>query len=187
MLDKLLNNDQQNMTLTKKSIRDEEEVTEVRHFTERPVISPTVKISWFVEKAYQANFYYTVRHNYPAVERICNEIISISQKSFYNKMIAEEIFSVVLSTEWTDVYDSSLQQILGHYSLCAFIFDVTDRSRSVYQGICPILYALYLKWRFAVDLEKTSTVIDCMNEIQEHKCLCDKKVNNGRLAVQVYI
>ena len=49
-----------------------------------------------------------------------------------------------------NIYDKEIQSMLGFYSLCSYVLDKCS-NRSVYLGVCPEQFALYLKLRAAVD------------------------------------
>ena len=116
---------------------------QIEYYKENPD-SPTVNICWFITKAYLANLYYASHQNYSATEETCNKIIR--KQSGINEEFAENSLPVIISTQWTSVYDKELQEMLGLYTLCSFIFYKTDRRRFVYLGVCPVLFAYYLKW-----------------------------------------
>ena len=124
-------------------------ITDVSFYREQSSRSPTVNASWFIAKAYLANLYYTQRHYKAAIET-CNEFVEVYKHSIGNKTITEDTFPVLLSTQWTAVYDAELQALLGLCSLCAFVSNRTD-ALSVCLAVCPVLFALYLKARCALD------------------------------------
>ena len=113
---------------------------------EWPGYSPTVNVSWFIAKAYLANLYYTNHDSKSAVET-CDEVVQTYQSSIGNKYFAERCFPVLLSTQWTAIYDGELQALLGLSSLCAFV----SNKRSVCFAVSPVQFALYLKLRCIVD------------------------------------
>lgn len=99
----------------------------------------------------------------------------------YNQKLAERSLPVILSTQWTLNHDHELQEMLGYYSLCTFVFYKADRHRSVYLGACPVHFALYLKSRCAAAellLEQLEIYGD---EYIEHGkvCECDGRVKTG--------
>ena len=145
-----------------------------------------MSISWFITKAHLANLYYTTDRNYSATEETCNEIIVFYKQSHYNQLFAEFALPIVLSTQLTSIYDKELQEMLGLFSLCSFIFYKTDRRHSVYLGACPVQFALYLKWRCAVDQLLLDRMNGCLYEYVEHLkvCECDQRVNNGIRAIR---
>jgi hypothetical protein len=112
-----------------------------------PTESPTVCISWFITKAYLANLHYTMTRKYITVITLCQEIMTGSKKSKCNSFFAERTLPVILSTEWTEIYDREIQAILGFYSLCSYLLKCNSL---VYLGVCPILYILYLMVRYSV-------------------------------------
>jgi len=65
-----------------------------------------------------------------------------------NEEFAERTFLVVLSTHWSSIYENEIQQLLGFHSLCSYVLDKSS-SRSVHLGVCPVLFALYVKLRTA--------------------------------------
>ena len=72
-----------------------------------------------------------------------------------NQVFAEKMFPVVLSTQWTSIYDKEIQQLLGFYFLCSYVLDkyVLDKysSRSVFLGVCSVQFALYLILRVVLN------------------------------------
>ena len=68
-----------------------------------------------------------------------------------NELAAEFIFPVVLSTQWTSIYDKEIQKLLGFYSLRSYVLD-TSSSRSLYLGVCPVQFAVYLRLRAVIDI-----------------------------------
>ena len=106
-----------------------------------------------------------------------------------NQQFAESSLPVMLSTQWTSVYDKELQEMLGLYSLCSFIFYKTDHRRSVYLGVCPVLFAQYLKCRCAADQLLLDKLMKYLLEHTKHlqECKYDPRVNNGRLAMNMAI
>jgi len=113
---------------------------------ECPGWSPTVNISWFIAKAYLANLYYTTQCDVSLTMQTCDDVIDVFRQSVMNKKFAERTFPVVLSTQWTSIYDKEIQELLGFYSLCSYVLDKCS-SRSVYLGVCPVQFAHYLKLR----------------------------------------
>jgi len=144
-----------------------------------PGWSPTVNISWFIAKAYLANFYYTnQRDDVSLTIQTCDDIIDVYRQSFMNEYFAEKTFPVVLSTQWTSIYDKEIQELLGFYSLCSYVFDKCS-SRSVYFCVCPVQFALYVKLRTELAHGFSRWIInkytfDCNEHIRT--CLFDHKV-----------
>jgi len=149
-----LNNDQiekeRNLSLIcymKTNLAAEECTRLVAKFVKQwPGWSPTVNISWFIAKAYLANLYYTTQRDVNLIKQTCDDIIHVYGESFWNKSLAERTFPVVLSTQWTCIYDKEIQQVLGFFSLCSYVLDKCS-SRSVHLGVCPVQFALYVKLR----------------------------------------
>ena len=108
-------------------------------------ISPTVNVSWFIAKVYLANHHYAIQHRYSATEKICDEIVEMYRHSKGNVWFAEKTIPFVLSTCLTSLYDAQIQAMLGFFSLCSFMIDKTRGTRSVFAGLCPVQFALYLK------------------------------------------
>jgi len=149
-------------------------------FREWPGFSPTVNISWFIAKAYLANLYYTTQRDVSLTIKTCDDIINVYWQSKMNRRFAEKIFPVVLSTQWTSIYDKEIQELLGFYSLSSYVFDKCS-SRSVYLGVCPVQFAHYVKVRSATEHTFSDAILDFDTHIKE--CVCDKNVNNGTIAV----
>ena len=99
-----------------RTLRGNQELQEVHFYREWPGVSPTVNVSWFIAKAYLANLYYTQSH-YKAALETCNEVVAVYNQSEWNKVLAERTFPVLLTTQWTAVYDKELQALLGMCSL----------------------------------------------------------------------
>jgi len=102
---------------------------------------------------------------------------------------AEHKFLVVLSTQWTSIYDKEIQELLGFYSLCTYVLG-NSSSRSVYLGVCSVQFAFYVKLRTVMRAAHVISVLtinmyrdDCSEHI--HDCQCDKKVNNGFTALSL--
>ena len=123
----------------------------IKHFYRSlPGHSPTVNASWFIAKAYLANLYYNTQSDHRATIDTCDEIVETYKLSKYNQQFAELSFPVILSTQWSEIYDKEIQSMLGFYSLCSYVLDKAG-SRSVYLGVCPVLFSLYLKVRCLTD------------------------------------
>ena len=107
-----------------------------------------------------------------------------------NHKFAEHIFPVVLSTQWTSIYDKEIQELLGFYSLCSYVFDKSS-SRSVYLRVCPIQFALYLRLRAAMDILNKETdncqlfnpeaIVTCVDNVIGHTKYCngESRFRNG--------
>jgi len=97
-----------------------------------------------------------------------------------NSRFAERAFPVQLSTQWTEIYDNDIQELLGFHSLCTYIMTQGNR-RAVCLGVCLVQFALYLKLCIDVKALGCNGVI-ALNKYIEHQrvCQCDNKVNNGR-------
>ena len=139
---------------------------DVQFYRERPGHSPTVNASWFIAKAYLANLCYTQRY-YDAAIETCNEVFEVSTISEANQRFAEQAFSVLLSTQWTAVYDAELQALLGLCSLCAFVSNRRD-ARSMCLAECPVQFVLYLKVRCALDQRCTTGEQQWLTESDFH-------------------
>ena len=165
--------------------------THVQSYKYRHGHSPFVHISWFIAKAYLANLYYATRRNVNRTIDACDNVIVISKLSFMNREFAERTFPVVLSTQWTSIYDKEIQQLLGFYSLCSYVLDKCS-SRSVYLSVCPVQFALYLRLRVVVDQWqwiKYPRVQIYIGDYDEHidQCQCMKMIGTGRLCMQLKI
>jgi len=152
----------------------------VKAYKAWPGKSPTVNISWFIAKAYLANLYYSTHRDVTLTLRTCDDIMDTYELSYMNNRFAERTFPVVLSTQWTGVYDKDIQELLGFHSLCTYIM-TQGNSRAVYFGVCPVQFALYLKVRVE------NEVLGCNDSFRkycEHMrvdiCHCDYKFNSGR-------
>jgi len=158
----------------------------VEFFKKWPGHSPTVNISWFIAKAYLANLYYTTERDVSDIEQTCDDIIRVFRQSPRHKLFAERTFPVVLSTQLTSIYDKEIQALLGFHSLCSYVSD-KGSSRSVYLGVCPVLFAHYVKVRTAKEDPLLKSTLKCINDYIEHiiydECGCDKRVNNGLLTL----
>jgi len=164
--------------------------TQALYYKEWPGGSPTVNISWFIANAYLANLYYTTQRDASLTIQTCDDVIDIYRQSQANQQFAESTFPVMLSTQWTSIYDKEIEQVLGFYSLCSYVLDNTS-SRSVYLGVCPVQFVAYVKLRtsgrsggrtFFGKFEHGHLTTDVY---MKHliACECDKKVNNGLFAL----
>ena len=82
-------------------------------------------------------------------------------------------------------YDKEIQSMLGFYSLCSYVLDKSS-SRSVYLGVCPVQFALYLRICTASDhvLNKDSVKKSCKNYCERiDACATDRWVGNEILIV----
>jgi len=150
---------------------------------EWPGWSPTVNISWFIAKAYLANLHYTTQRDASLTIQTCDDVIHVYRQSNMNLQFAERTFPVVLSTQWTSIYDKEIQELLGFYSLSSYVLD-KGSSRSVYLGVCPVQFVIYVKLRTvmrAAHLFSVSTINKYIDDCNEHihACQCDQKVNKG--------
>ena len=130
---------------------------EICQYRNWPGSSPTVHISWFIAKAYLANFYYTTRRDYGKTIEICDEVIATYNQSLGNGTFADRGFLVELSTRWAGVYDRHIQALLGLCSLGAFVSG-RSTSRSVCSGVRPVDFVRYLKQRSLVKLARWDKV-----------------------------
>jgi len=148
-----------------------------------------VNISWFIAKAYLANLYYKTQRDVSLTIQTFDDIIDVNRQSYMNEQFAERTFPVILSTQWTSIYDTEIQQLLGFYSLCSYVLDKSS-SRSVYLGVCPVQLALYVKLGTAnYQLFSTPNKLELkyFDDFVEHSnvCLSDRKVINGTLVLVV--
>jgi len=157
----------------------------ISFYNEWPGRCPTVNISWFIAKAYLANLYYTTQRDVSLTIQTCDDILYVYGQSEFNKYFAESTLPVVLSTQWTGIYDKKIQELLGFYSLCSYVLDKSS-SRSVYLGVCPVLFAHYVKVRSAKDQWFDIKTENNLTEYARHRdveCYCDRTVSNGTRAV----
>lgn len=163
-----------------RTVSDEFEThASARFYKEVPGWSPTVSISWYITKVHLSNLYYTTLRDYSIDKKMCNEIINTYKGSYNNKNYYEYALPVILYTKWTSVYDKELQAMLGFNSICSFIFYETSRHHSVSLGVCPVLFALYLKYRCAADQRSFETMGNCRAEYSEHDKQCDAKYSQA--------
>ena len=131
---------------------------------------------------YLANLYYTTQRDVNLTLKRCDDIINSYDQSYMNQQFAERTFPVVLSTKFTNIYDKEIQELLGFYFLYFYVLDKC-RSRSVYLGVCPVQFALYLRARIVRDTEFNNhvTINNSSEQFLDHlkKCECDAKVNAG--------
>ncbi len=118
----------------------------VKHYKFSPARSPTVPIFWFINKAYTANHYYTLLSDYVSTVMICDEMVNAYNASEGNQWLAEQSLPAFLTTQWIDMYDRELQQMLGLSALCRLVLHGAD-NRSVHIPICPVQFAHYFKAR----------------------------------------
>ena len=102
---------------------------------------------------------------------MCNEVVKVYKHSTSNKRFAENAFPVLLSTQWTAVYDAELQALLGLCSLCAFVSNRTD-ARSVCLAVCPVLFVLYLKARCCIDQSDMAYARNCVGDFLAYDKQC---------------
>jgi len=134
-------------------------ISDVQCGKECPGRSPTVNISWFIAKAYLANLYYTTQRDVSLTIQTCDDITDVYRQSHMNQTFAEKTFPVMLSTQWTCIYDKEIQQVLGFYSLSSYVLDKCS-SRSVYLGVCPVQFALFVKVRTGLVHGSSSWIIN---------------------------
>ena len=108
-----------------------------------------------------------------------------------NEVFAEHIFPVELSTQWISTYDKEIQQLLGFYSLCYYVLDICS-SRSVYLGVCPVQFALYLRLRVVIDQWKWikyPRVQRYICDYDEHidACSCKIMIGSGTFCMQTIL
>ena len=91
---------------------------------------------------------------------------------------------VLISTQWTAVYDEEIQAVLGFYSLSAFVRSKAER-RSVQLGVCPVQFAHYLKLRSAMEYDSWKNLEELVTQHNDHtnECLTDILVKNGTQAI----
>lgn len=131
----------------------DENAVRIQYFSGHPINTPTVNISWFTAKAYIANLHYNTRYdNHNAVIHTCNEIIQTYHKCNGNKKFAEDALPVILTTDWSQIYDNEIRVLLGFVSMCSFInADKQMIQNPVFLGVCPVEFACYLKARCLIE------------------------------------
>jgi len=145
-----------------------------------PGISPTVIISWFIAKAYLINLYYTSQCDVNLTFKKCDDISDVYRQSRMNHWFAEKTSPVVLSTHWSNIYDKEIQQLLGFQYLCSYVLNKSS-SCSVYLGVCPVQFALYVKVCTVIDHVFRVSVFSItsmhINNYSKHtrECPCDSK------------
>ena len=150
-----------------------------------------MNISWFTAKAYLANIYYTTQRDLSIIIITCDDISHVYRQSQMNQAFAEKMFPVALSTHWTSIYDKEIQQLLGFYSLCFYVLDICS-SRSVFLGVCPVQFALYLRLRVVLDQSPWimySRVQRYIGDYDEHidACRCMIMIEAGRFCMQTIL
>ena len=91
--------------------------TAIEFYKEWPGRNPTVNISWFIAKAYLGNLYYTTQRDLSLTIKTCDDIIDVFMQAYMNRRFAEKVFPVLLSTQWTCIYDKEIPEVIGFYSL----------------------------------------------------------------------
>jgi len=167
--------------------------TSVQSYKPWPGRSPTVNISWFIAKAYLANLYYTSKYDVSLTTKTCDDIIDVYKQSYTNQQFAEKTLPVVLSTQWTSIYDKEIQALLGFHSLCSYVL-YQSSSRSVYLDVCPVHFALYIRLRNSMDaFQSIYKFCDLINkhfcEFRDHlqACQCYERVNDDSDTLQTSI
>jgi len=105
-----------------------------------------------------------------------------------NRELAELIFSVVLSTQWTSIYDKEIQELSGSHSLSFYVLDKCS-CRSVYLAVCPVQFALYVKLRTmkrAAHVFSVSTINKYIGDYNEHIDACDNIDNRINIGSDVF-
>jgi len=149
-----------------------------------PGFVPTVSLSWFAAKAYLANLIYTTECDQSSVIQICDEINHVYHSSFAHRWMADVCLPVFLSTQWTAIYDTEVQTLIGFYSLCSYVLN-RKGSREVYLSVCPIHFSIYLKLRCAIDNDRMSDLGGLKTEWIYHlkECTTDKNATNARVVL----
>ena len=106
-----------------------------------------------------------------------------------NQVFAEETFTVLLSTNWSSIYDKEIQEMLGFHSLYFYVLDKSS-SRLVYFDVCPVQFALYLRLRAVTDtgFSNERNNHKYFEEYSEHLniCKCNSRNNTvGKVLVSV--
>ena len=127
-------------------------------------------------KAFLANLHYAC-HDFAATIETCDDIFATCGISLGNNNYAEKTFPVLLSTEWAAIYDNEIQAMLGFHSLCAFLFDLKVRSRSVCLCVCPILFAHYLKIHCFTRLSDFMKYLHEIYAFHVNACQCQANAN----------
>ena len=174
-------------TISRESLSDLGKVVKTR-YVHCKGISPTVHIAWFIAQAYLANLLYTAERDYAATVETCDKILDTSKLSDQNRRFAQTTFPVVISTEWSEIFDSGIQAVIGFYSLCSFIESKAVR-RSVYLGVCPVHFALYLKQRCAKDKNNLASLLELAQEYTRHDKICasDSRVCDKRVLLTTLV
>jgi len=86
-----------------------------------------IRPSYFLRAAYEANFYYTVLHDYQSVKQICEETLEVFHKQRYNPVLqlgaewvdfCKDRFSVVITNKWIQLFDEAIVVTTGFLVLC---------------------------------------------------------------------
>jgi len=163
-------------------------------FPDFPGFVPTVNLSWFVAMSYLANLIYVTEHDHLKVIQISNEVTRVYRESMLNKWFADLLLPVPVSNQWSAVYDTDIQYLLGFYSLCSFIFGKNycrypTLDRNVHLGICLMHFLLYLRLRCVIDENRLSDVGVLVFDWKTHvkDCTDDKNANNGRIILRTIL
>ena len=76
-------------------------------------VSPTVHVGWFIAQAYLANLLYTAERDYAATVETCDKILDTNKLSDQNRHFSERTIPVVISTEWSEIFDGGIQTVIG--------------------------------------------------------------------------
>lgn len=90
--------------------------------------------SYFISAAYRANFFYTGLLDYRSAVRQCNETCKLFDAQYKDALedITKQVFYLMLTNEWYDIFDENIQTVLGFTALYRSISKVCDtRARLV--------------------------------------------------------
>src|SRR6218665_1245974 len=86
-----------------------------------------IRPSYFFRAAYEANFYYTVLHDYQSVKQICDEALEVFHTQRDNQVLhlgaewidfCKDRFSVVITNKWIQLFDEAIVVTTGFLVLC---------------------------------------------------------------------
>ena len=108
------------------------------------IASSFPKLSYFTSAVFRANFYYRNSHFQLAVD-VCDEALEVFHGIFGLEFYHYAV-PVLISEEWSVVFDEHIRTIIGFYVL---VKNILHLNISVLDEICPHLFLLYLKIRCA--------------------------------------
>lgn len=130
---------------------------------------PTVNSTVYICSAYLANFYLVVKGDSAQAREICSAIFNVNKQNIWFTWVSEFSYPVLLSTEWSGVFDEHLQAAHG---LCVlhnrFASENKGLGRVITIKICPMLFLRYINVQSLLGLGNNHSLQSAIDSFKHH-------------------